>query len=194
MSKIEQNKQKKRLAILRAAQEQFLTAGYGLANMDCIASEAQMTKQTVYRYYASKEVLFKATLEHMGSQFDDKATQYLSLDDNHAALLGFAIEYISFHLSDEHIATFRLLVAESGNSPEIITNFFSVGPDDVQRVLIEFFQQRFNVTDIETTVELWLGMLLNHRNKVLMGMTSPTRSEIEHYAEAATAFLLRAVE
>ena len=52
MSKIEKNKEKKRQAILKAAQENFLAEGYILANMDNIARVAKITKQTLYRYFS----------------------------------------------------------------------------------------------------------------------------------------------
>ena len=90
MSKIEQNKEKKRLAILKAAKEIFLAEGYVQTSMDRVASEAKMTKQTLYRYFSSKDVLFEATLRQMGSQTDDKLVVHLQHADTRQALLGFA--------------------------------------------------------------------------------------------------------
>ncbi len=70
MSKIEQNREKKRRAILEAAKENFLSEGYVLANMDKISAHAGMTKQTVYRYFPSKAALFEATLRQIGENMD----------------------------------------------------------------------------------------------------------------------------
>ncbi|WP_315983576.1 helix-turn-helix domain-containing protein [Aliamphritea spongicola] len=51
---------------MQAAQEVFLSEGFVQAGMDKIAAQAQVTKQTVYRYFPSKTELFKATLQYMG--------------------------------------------------------------------------------------------------------------------------------
>ena len=51
MSKIEQNREKKKQAILVAAKEVFLLEGYTSASMDVIAAKASITKQTLYRYF-----------------------------------------------------------------------------------------------------------------------------------------------
>ena len=139
MGKIEQNKEIKRQAILEAAQGVFLSEGYVLASMDKIASEAQLTKQTVYRYFSSKTDLFQATLQQMGKNDGERFAVHLETADTREALLGFAKGYIRFHLSDEHIATFRLLVAESAKAPELTSSFLSVGPDDTDVALSSFF-------------------------------------------------------
>lgn len=194
MGKIEQNKEKKRQAILKAAQITFLSEGYTLANMDKIASEAQMTKQTVYRYFSSKIDLFEQTLGQMGKNYDVKYAVHLEHADNGEALLGFAKEFICFHLSDEHIATIRLLVAESTKAPQIMTSFMSIGPDKTDAALSRFFAERFDIEDTEVTIRLWLGMLLSFRTSVLLGMPKPGQCQIENHAADATSFLLLAIE
>ncbi len=193
MSKIEQNKEKKRQAILKAAKQNFLADGYTLANMDKIASEAKMTKQTVYRYFSSKADLFKATLAQMGSHYDDKSVINLAHADTKTALLGFAIDYIHFHLSEEHIATFRLLVSESNKVPELSESFISVGPNDTEALLSQFFGERFELKETEVSINLWLAMLLSPRGSVLMGMPIPNVDEIEKHAADSTNFLMSAL-
>lgn len=49
---------RKRLAILDAAAEQFRTQGYEATSMDRIAAEAGVSKRTVYNHFPSKEELF----------------------------------------------------------------------------------------------------------------------------------------
>ncbi|MCK8075077.1 TetR/AcrR family transcriptional regulator [Vibrio sp. 1CM2L] len=193
MSKIEQNKEKKRLAILKAAKEIFLVEGYVQTSMDRVASEAKMTKQTLYRYFSSKDVLFEATLRQMGSQTDDKLVVHLQHADTRQALLGFAKDFVLFHLSSEHIATFKLLIAEGSKSPELVSRFMDVGPDDTDRVLAQFFNERFDIEEPQTKIKLWLGMVMSVREGVLMGMPAPTEQEIAAHVEASTDLLLAAL-
>ena len=193
MSKIEQNKEKKRRAILTAAQSIFLSEGFVLSSMDRISAAAGMTKQTVYRYFPSKTELFQATLQHMGERFDEQYASHLDNPDIRTALLSFAKDFIAFHISDEHIDTFRLLVAEGGKAPEIISSFMSVGPDNTDTALSDFFAGRLNLEKTATPIRLWTGMLLEPRSAVLMGKEKPDQDQIGQYAREATDFLLAAV-
>ncbi|MGN5655952.1 TetR family transcriptional regulator [Xanthomonas hortorum pv. gardneri] len=53
----------KRGAILAAARQLFPQLGFDKTSMDTIAERAMVSKATVYAYFASKEVLFRTTLE-----------------------------------------------------------------------------------------------------------------------------------
>ncbi|GLO59964.1 hypothetical protein MACH09_04720 [Vibrio sp. MACH09] len=194
MGKIEQNKERKRKAILDAAKGVFLSEGYAQASMDQIASDAEMTKQTVYRYFPSKIELFKATLEHMGSHQEYQFLDCLDLDDSRQALQDFANNFIRFHLSDEHIATMRLLIAESSHSPDMIASFMSIGPDKTDSALATFFSERFGIENSEVLIQLWMGMLLSLRTNALLGMEKPSSEQIEQHASQSTHFLFTSIE
>ncbi|WMD21627.1 TetR/AcrR family transcriptional regulator [Achromobacter seleniivolatilans] len=56
---------RKREAILRAAVEEFRTAGYEATSMDRIAAAAEVSKRTVYNHFPSKEELFGQILEQL---------------------------------------------------------------------------------------------------------------------------------
>lgn len=193
MSKIEQNKEKKRQAILQAAQDIFLSEGYEFASMDRIAAQAQVTKQTIYRYYTSKVDLFKATLEQVRESSEVSFLDHLQEPSTKDALFKFAKGFIQAHLSKEHLATFRLLVAESGKTPELTSSFCAVGPDETDAKLSEFFAERLGIKNVETTVQLWTAMLLAHRAPTLIGMKKPNDQQIEMHAKDATNFLLEAI-
>src|SRR2546423_13494696 len=62
--------QQKREQILTAARRLFLQHGFADTSTEAIRIEAGVSKETLYRYYASKEELFTAvlrqlTLEHL---------------------------------------------------------------------------------------------------------------------------------
>jgi len=190
MSKIAQNREKKKRAILAAAKSVFLSEGYTSANMDSIAVQAKLTKQTLYRYFPSKIELFQATLQQIGESYNDRYSQHLALESTRDALIAFAREFMQFHLSQKHIATQRLLIAESTQAPEIVERFMSIGPDDTNSALKTFFTERFNLQQPNTKIELWLGMLLAPRSEVLLGMPVLTEQQIEQHAIDATDLLL----
>ena len=129
----------------------------------------------------------------MGKGLDDSFLDHLQNPDSREALLGFAGKFIGFHLSGEHIATYRLLVSESVKAPEILSSFLSAGPDDTEAQLSAFFSERFNLEKAETVTRLWTGMLLSMRSGVLVGEEKPSKQMIDDYAREATDFVLAAI-
>src|SRR5687767_2058199 len=55
----------KREQIRAGAQRVFLRRGFAAASTDAIATEAGISKQTLYAYYPSKEVLFADVLTNL---------------------------------------------------------------------------------------------------------------------------------
>ncbi|MGS0894452.1 TetR/AcrR family transcriptional regulator [Burkholderia stagnalis] len=56
---------RKRAAIIAAAIEEFLAAGYDATSMDRIAARADVSKRTVYNHFPGKEALFAAILHQL---------------------------------------------------------------------------------------------------------------------------------
>ena len=148
MSKISDKREQKQRVILEAAQKVFLSDGYISASMDTIAAEAHVTKQTVYRYFSSKEVLFQSTLKAMSQHSGEDFFDHLNNPDPKEALLGFALAFIRAHLSEQHLATIRLLIAESGKAPELASSFFPIGPNKTAQQLKIFCEQRFQMEGV----------------------------------------------
>ena len=65
---------KKKISIISAAKDNFLLFGYDGVNMTKVATDAGVSKRTLYRHFASKETLFYAILEDV---LDD-ALSYVS--------------------------------------------------------------------------------------------------------------------
>ncbi len=190
--KISQNKAIKRQKILSAAKEIFFTNGFFGANMDQIAALAGVTKQTVYRYFSNKEALFLAMLEKQMLQTTDHFLEALKIDDPSIALKLFAEGFIHKHLSEDHLAMIRLLVAEGELIPEITTAFFASGPQKVRNELSLFLQVRFDIDQADDEVNAFLNILLSPRMPVLMGLkTSLTDDEIDIFATKSVAQFLK---
>ena len=66
MNKIkERDKSKKKDAILKGAEDIFISLGYELASMDKIAEKAGVSKRTVYNHFGSKEKLFEVIVDEL---------------------------------------------------------------------------------------------------------------------------------
>ena len=61
---------RKRAAVIGAAIEEFLAAGFDATSMDRIAARASVSKRTVYNHFPSKEALFAAILRQLWDASD----------------------------------------------------------------------------------------------------------------------------
>jgi len=191
MKKIEKNKEQKRAAILAAAQDVFRTDGYVGAGMDLIASRAGVTKQTVYRYFPSKEELFQAALQAQRWETGNRFLDELDREDAAEALGSFAVEFLKVHMSEEHLAGMRLLFAEGPEAPAVARAHLAQGPHKVETRLAEFFGQRLGVADPQFTAKAFLGTLLAPRTHVLLRLCDPLPEDaIAAHAQSATALFL----
>lgn len=184
MKKMEQKREQKRQAILTAAQKAFQSGGYAGVSMDTVARNAGVTKQTLYRYFPSKETLYQATLEAGRGGYQTRFLKALDQEDTQKALSGFAIGFLRVHLSEGHLAGIRLLMAEGPGAPEMARAHYAAGPDKVADRLARFLGARFRIQDPELAAEMLLSTLLSRRMKILAGLCRPpSRPELENYAE-----------
>ena len=77
--------EKKRLAILDAAEALFYKSGVEHTSMDQIAAQAGASKRTVYNHFATKDELFHAILARMLANINND--EVISFDQNTACLL-----------------------------------------------------------------------------------------------------------
>ncbi|WP_419786999.1 TetR/AcrR family transcriptional regulator [Pseudodesulfovibrio sp.] len=178
MGKIEQKKELKRANILKAALHVFLSEGYIGAGMDRIAEQAGVTKQTVYRYFESKENLFRNALEALRESNPNHFLNELDNPDTRKALTRFAQGFLGVHLSETHLAGIRLLVAEGPEAPEMTRAFFAVGQKQTTETLARFLRERLGADDPDYSVKFFLGALLSLRMSVLVGLFPPPSAEV----------------
>src|SRR4051812_40128992 len=119
MSK-ESQQEARRKIILKVAGQQFLQNGYGGATMSAIAAASGGSKETLWRYFPNKEVLFAAYIEHATASFRDRLASNLNWEiPIEKTLTDFAKRYIEEICSPESVELHRLAVSESARFPEI---------------------------------------------------------------------------
>lgn len=110
---------RKREAIVRAAVDEFRSAGFDATSMDRIAAAAGVSKRTVYNHFPSKDELFGLTLEHLwesSAGSEDLAYRAdLPLDKQLRQLLMQKLELLG---DPSFIDLARVAMAEIIHSPE----------------------------------------------------------------------------
>ncbi len=124
--------ERKRRAILDAAADLFLRQGYLGTTMDDVAGHAEVSKQTVYAQFASKEALFVSMARSMthaaGDQVQhgmDALPQGTTLAEH---LTDYAIRLIEVARTPRLMQLRRLAIAEAERFPELGQAVYESGP------------------------------------------------------------------
>ncbi|MFM0416720.1 TetR/AcrR family transcriptional regulator [Paraburkholderia aromaticivorans] len=110
---------RKRAAIVGAAIEEFLAAGYDATSMDRIAARANVSKRTVYNHFPSKEALFAAILHRLwdASQQGD-APAYRADEPLRTQLLDLLGRKLRLLNDESFLSLARVAIAAGIHSPE----------------------------------------------------------------------------
>jgi len=192
MSKTIQNAEQKQHAIVSAAAALFLQQGYGVTSMDQIAKKAGVTKQTVYRYYASKNELFAAVMQRV--QTAESKPYSFGPGNIDEELTGFASYILSFHLQEQALGLYRIMLTEAAQE-NLLTTFKNQGPQHVLKPLIEYLSQQTQLNDPVFSAQMFATMILAPRNQMLMSkknkMKKPAQKE---HVQKVTALFMKMIE
>jgi TetR/AcrR family transcriptional repressor of mexJK operon len=134
---------RKRRAILEAATEVFLRSGYLGTNMDEIAALSEVSKQTVYKHFSSKEALFIEIVSSMtGAAGDRVQNQVLELPDGADLaeyLYDYSIRQLTVVLTPRLMQLRRLVIGEVSRFPDLARELYEGGPLRAMTTLAEFF-------------------------------------------------------
>ena len=200
LTRREVRREERREAILEVAAGYFLEHGYAATTMSGIAAALGGSKGTLWKYYASKDLLFGAVLDRAIRDFRSQLSVALNPDEPvRVALRAFCSRYLGRLTRPEGLALHRLVMAEVGRFPEIGRIFYERAPRQVQLLLAEFLEaamergelRRFD--PIEAAQYLTALCMAKSHLKMLAGVTPVlTPAEAEADAEAAIEVFLRA--
>ena len=110
---------RKRAAVIAAAIEEFLAAGFDATSMDRIAARAGVSKRTVYNHFPGKEALFAAILRQLWDSSDSAETPaYSGSEPLRAQLLQLLLKKLSLLNNEAFLSLARVAIAAGIHSPE----------------------------------------------------------------------------
>ncbi|WP_144213544.1 TetR/AcrR family transcriptional regulator [Shewanella donghaensis] len=130
--------EQKRMQILHAAIELFCVQGFPNTSMDLVAKKAEVSKQTVYSHFGSKDELFVAAIESKcvvhqltGNLLDDAVNV-------EQTITMFAQQFSDLIVSEEVLAVFKTCLAHADTHPELSKLYFDAGPKHLLALLADY--------------------------------------------------------
>lgn len=151
IGKREERRLERRRAILAVAATSFLEHGYAGTTMSAISAELGGSKGTLWNHFSSKEELFAAFLDEATAYFKRELMTVLEPSrDLRPALETFAFRFMEKIGLPDSIKMYRLVVGESGRSPEVGQMFYARAPGAVEAILARFLVDHMQAGNLQS--------------------------------------------
>jgi TetR/AcrR family transcriptional regulator, mexJK operon transcriptional repressor len=150
--------------VLDVATEYFLQHGYRGASINAMARSSGISKESIYRYFSSKQQLFEAVI---GRELIEYRRNLHRLDatlrsmELRAALVTVAETILGIITTDRTLALRRLIFDEATRSPEVGQHYYKIGPGQAYTVLENVLETHTHQSDfdIPTLARHFTGLL-----------------------------------
>lgn len=179
----------------------FLTHGYRNVSMEKIAQAAPVSKATLYNHFDSKNALLAAVIAGLCESLLQTMSQVtIESDDVENNLSKIATSAVDLIFSEDALAIYRLVVAESPDFPELGQLFYQSGPQAALTQLENYFRRlnaggSFNITDPVFAADAFFSMLKGdlHLRCLLTKTLRPSAEEKTHLVSQVIAFFMRGI-
>jgi TetR/AcrR family transcriptional repressor of mexJK operon len=142
----------KREEVLDIASENFRIKGYEGTSINVMARDAGISKESIYRYFGSKEDLFLAVVEREMAVYRQAMLDTISHFDGKTlkdALFEVAEATLRVASNERTLALRRLVFQMAANGSKVGSHYFSAGPDIAYQNLLELFRYYQPESDFE---------------------------------------------
>ncbi len=176
--------------VLAAASEEFVLNGYRAATMDVIAQRADVSKRTLYCWYADKSALFLACILK-GASLLPRPRPDPERDLAHG-LRAYARDLMRELSSGDSYGFAQLVAREGRDFPELVEATRRGHDLYLMQPLAEYLvQNNFAPTVAKQAADLFIAMALADVNRALLhGHPMPTRAGINVQARFVTQVFL----
>jgi TetR/AcrR family transcriptional regulator, mexJK operon transcriptional repressor len=187
-----------RMRVMDAAAQLFRAQGYE-ASMDAIATAADVSKQTLYNQFGSKEELFKSIITARSAAVRAPLAEPASHRHPREVLLDFKRQYYALAYTAQALGFYRTIVAAGQRFPEIGLDFYEAGPKQTQKMLADWMARedrfgRLDTGDPALAAEHFLSLIMGHmQTRGLLGVPGePSAAELERRARFCVDAFMRA--
>lgn len=183
----------RRAAILGAATEVFLEAGYGAGAVDEVVRRAGGSKSTVYAHFGSKEGLFAEVVESVLGELASSVATDLRGESLETGLHRIATRLYAIVTSERHIALARMVIAEARRFPELGRIYHERGPARATRWITAFLRPHLGGEAAAEAAEWFAGKLIHRAfiERLCIGDAPADPQEVAREADRAVKGVLR---
>ena len=193
----------KRLSIIDAAAGVFCREGFAGANIDLIAAEAGVSRQTVYNHHGDKEKLFMAVVRDLTDRcnvgiFATIATFPDQPGDLEADLIGFAVRLNQNCICNRDGKFLRKLIQTEGERyPELFAEWREQGPGTTLPAIAARFARLayggyLTIDDPDVAARQFFGLVNAELQTTFMLGGTPREDEVVQSATNGVRTFLRA--
>jgi TetR/AcrR family transcriptional repressor of mexJK operon len=185
--------------VLDVATEYFLQHGFRGASINAMARSSGISKESIYRYFSSKQQLFEAVIGRELIEYRRKLQRLdatLRSADLRTALVTVAEAILGIIATDRTLALRRLIFDEATRSPEVGRHYYEIGPQQAYEVLESLFASHPHESEFDTPTLAWHFMalltwrIMLERQCALRG--EPTEEEIAKLSAALVDDFMKA--
>lgn len=191
------------MSIVDAAAGVFCREGFAGANIDLIAAEAGVSRQTVYNHHRDKEKLFIAVVRDLTERcnagiFATIATFPDQPGDLEADLIGFAVRLNQNCICNRDGKFLRKLIQTEGERyPELFAEWREQGPGRTWPAIAARFARlayggHFTIDDPDVAARQFLGLVNAELQATFMLGGTPREDEVVQSATNGVRTFLRA--
>lgn len=147
------------------AAEYFLAHGYAGTSISEMAREAGISKESIYRYFESKDALFWAVIDTELADYQQKLNANVpDSADLRGTLLIVAETILTTLNSDRGLALRRLIFQQATVAPELGRHYFELGPQQADKILDDLFNAHKDETDfVPANLTQYFVAMVGHR-------------------------------
>lgn len=193
----------KRAAILDAAKKLFPLNGFDGVSMDAIATEAGVSKLTVYNHFTDKDTLFiEAVREKCLEQLPDELFPPVGSVPIRDALLRIGRSFYALVASDVAVSLHRMVLADTRNGAKLGQMFWEAGPARITESFERFLRNAveagtLDIPDTQAAAGHFLCLLKGAVNRRMLCCGNAVVADAEaddRHVVSVVDFFLRAFE
>jgi TetR/AcrR family transcriptional repressor of mexJK operon len=189
---------RRRVELVDVAEKMFLERGYAETTMQVIAEAAGASKETLYRHFESKELLFAEIVGRKAQMISGPDTGITRGGSPEAVLSKLGTNLLRAISTGQSSFLFRTVVAEAVWTPELGDIFYERGPGLTVKRLTQYLAEasargELHCDEPETAARLFLGAVVSQFHLCRLVQSSwkpPTAREITRHVKAAVSMFL----
>lgn len=190
--------ERRRCELVDVAEMLFLEHGFTETTMQTIAERAGASKETLYRHFASKELLFAEIISRKAAEINGPNAAITRGGPPAVVLSILGLELLRGVLRKQSTSLFRMVVTESARARELGELFYQRGPGiTVERLTVYLSgaskRGELRCDDPLTAARIFLGAVVSHyhlRCLIEAGPKVPTERQIKLHVEAVVEMFL----